>query len=266
VPPPTYATVTELPGSGATGEQIAMLHTRYQLAGDLAEGQDVLEVACGPGIGLGYLAERARRVVGGDCDAHLVAIARHQYHGTVEIHQLTADQLPFAAHSFDVVLLLEAIYYLPDAEAFVREARRVLRPGGTLLIASANCERADFNSSPFSQKYFSARELGELLRRGGFTVRLLAGFPTWEQTRADRFRGMCRRAALRLHLIPRTMKWKARLKRLFFGKLQQMPHVLAGHLYAATELTEIESHDKVDSFKVIYALGTAAAQEQRQAA
>jgi hypothetical protein len=62
------------------------------------------------------------------------------------------------------------------------------------------------------------------------------------------------------------MKWKARLKRLFFGKLQQMPNVLTGKLYAATKLVEIEELGKVDNYKVIYAVGTAVAQEQRKAA
>ena len=62
----TYTTVTELPGSGATSEQLAMLYARYALAAGFSRGKDVVEVACGPGIGLGYLARWARRVVGGE--------------------------------------------------------------------------------------------------------------------------------------------------------------------------------------------------------
>lgn len=47
---------------------------------------------------------------------------------------MDAQELPFQDATFDVVLLLEAIYYLPHAEKFMAEARRVLRPDGILFI------------------------------------------------------------------------------------------------------------------------------------
>jgi 2-polyprenyl-3-methyl-5-hydroxy-6-metoxy-1,4-benzoquinol methylase len=61
-----YCTVTELPGSNATKEQLARLYHRYHFAAGFCEGKDVLEVACGAGQGLGYLARKAKSVVGGD--------------------------------------------------------------------------------------------------------------------------------------------------------------------------------------------------------
>ncbi len=70
-----FGSVTELPGMGATKEQLSMLHTRYRMAAELAEGKDVLELACGPGFGLGALEANSRRVVGGDFDQNMVEIA-----------------------------------------------------------------------------------------------------------------------------------------------------------------------------------------------
>ena len=69
----SFETVTELPGAPVNGEQLQMLHTRYGWAGDFVEGKEVLEIACGSGIGLSYLAKKAKKVTGGDCDPKLVS-------------------------------------------------------------------------------------------------------------------------------------------------------------------------------------------------
>ena len=104
---------------------------------------------------------------------------------------MDAQSLPLETASFDVVMLFEAIYYLPNPELFLREARRVLRPDGLLLICSANCERADFNASPFSHRYFSARDLGSLLSREGFDPHDLRRFSD-QAAGLDRPRASCR--------------------------------------------------------------------------
>ena len=119
-----YATVTEIPGAQASAEQLARMAHRYAFAVALCAGKDVLEVACGAGLGLGALAKVAGKVVGGDIDESLVALARAHYAGRpkIEIHRLDAHQLPFPDQSFDVVLLFEAIYYLASPEKFLAEA------------------------------------------------------------------------------------------------------------------------------------------------
>jgi lipopolysaccharide/colanic/teichoic acid biosynthesis glycosyltransferase/SAM-dependent methyltransferase len=261
-----YETVTEMPGAGATREQIAMLHTRYSLAGDLAAGKEVLELACGPGIGLGHLASRAARVVGGDVDPKLVQIARSRHGNRVEVQQIDATALPFAAASFDVVLLLEAIYYLPNADRFVAEARRVLRPGGALLICSANCERSDFNPSPFATSYFSANQLRDLISRHGFHPEILAGFPIQFQGVGGVLRQILRNFAVRFRLIPRTMKWKARLKRIVFGRLQGLPETLGDRLSHAAPLAVIGEGQDVRRYQVLYVIGRLGSIRQQAAA
>ena len=74
-----YTSVTELPGSQATGEQQARLYHRYHTASRYATGKRVFEVACG--AGLGYLARRASSVVGGDYTDSLLRIAQSHYQG-----------------------------------------------------------------------------------------------------------------------------------------------------------------------------------------
>ena len=261
-----YETVTEVPGVGANAEQLAMMYTRYGWAGRIAEGKDVLEVACGSGIGLGHLAHRANKVVGVDYDPKLAELARRQYAGRIEVREGNAESLPFDDASFDVVLLLEALYYLPNPEAFIRGARRLLRPGGKLLINSANCERRDFNPSPFSTRYFSASEIKEVLERNGFHTEVFAAFPLESHGAGDVVRQMCRNVAVKLRLIPKNMKWKAVVKRLFFGKLKPLPNALGAELPTGESLVPIHGGQPVTNYKVLYVVGTYLAAEQRQAA
>ena len=252
---PSFATVTEVPGSHASCEQLAMAYTRYRVAGELAVGKDVLEVACGSGMGLGYLARKARRVVGGDYDSKLVEIARRHYGERVEIRQMDAQVLPFPEATFDVVVFLEAIYYLPRPQVFMAEARRVLRPGGCLFICSANKEWDGFNPSPFSLGYYSLRELGSMLAEAGFKPELLAGFPVPKHGAKTRLINTLRRVAVRFHLIPKTMNGKKLLKRLVFGKLQPMPKQITDETGTFHPPAPHPPEQPVTEHKVLYAIG-----------
>ena len=60
-----YSPVTEKAGDWVTPEALSMVYTRYRFAADLCRGRRVLEVGCGPGVGLGYLGQHAAAIVGG---------------------------------------------------------------------------------------------------------------------------------------------------------------------------------------------------------
>jgi SAM-dependent methyltransferase len=221
---PNFSAVTEQPGQGATHLQLSMLKTRYGWAAQHSSGKDVLEAACGAGLGLGWLAERARRVEAGDIDIENCSIAQETYRGQskVRVQCMDAVDLPFEAGSFDLVLLFEALYYLPDVRRFLAEARRVLRPAGTLLISTVNCEWGGFHPSPYHVKYWTAAELFQATEDAGFEVRVFAGFAetgaAWSLLRTR-----LTTAAGRSGLIPRTMHGKAVLKRIFYGRLERIP-------------------------------------------
>src|SRR5690606_34061985 len=107
-----YTTITELPGAGLTPEQYSRFIQRYALAAGQAQGRRVLEVACGSGSGLTYLAERAAGVVGLDYAGPVLQQARER--STPPLVQGDAHNLPFDAARFDLLLCFEAIYYLCD--------------------------------------------------------------------------------------------------------------------------------------------------------
>ena len=137
---PDYSKVTEVPGVKASSEQIERLVNRYKFAEQFCENKDVLEVACGSGQGLGYLAKKSKRVVGVDVEPENLKYAQDYYkdRNKIELQLMDAHQLKFEANSFDVVILYEAIYYLEKPDRFINEAFRVLRKNGILIIGTVN--------------------------------------------------------------------------------------------------------------------------------
>jgi len=253
-----YSTVTELPGLRTHSRQLSALYTRYYFARQYCREKDVLEVGCGAGIALGYLALLARRVVGGDIEPECRRIARQTYpqNPKIEVCALDAHRLPFARGSFDTVLLFEAIYYLSDPQRFLAEARRVLRPGGTLIVVTVNREWCGFNPSPFSVRYFSVGELAAAMRRAGFQTQIRLAFPDHPDSIKRKLVGAIRRAAVALRLIPRTMRGKEWLKRLFFGRLGSVPRQLADGAAPLEPLHDPPPGDgAITNFEVIYAVG-----------
>lgn len=249
-----FSTVTELAGHQAHAEQLSMIHTRYALARERCEGKDVLEAACGPGRGLGYLARTARSVTAGDLTPSLVDTARAHYGERVKLSVFDAQALPFADASFDLVLLYEALYYLPEPEKFLAEARRVLRPGGELLLSMPNPEWDGFNRSPYSVGYWSADELRYLLTVNGFPPVIKCGFAAAPRGPIGSAVAAVRRAAVGLGVVPKTMKGKAWLKRAFYGPLTELGPEL--DVTAPVEPLAYAPAGPLPGFKMIYALAT----------
>ena len=223
-----FAFVTEMPGNCVTREQLNMIACRYVWAADRVEGLDVLEVACGPGLGLGHLASRARRVIVGDLDGECVRMLASHYRGRLAVSRFNAQDLPYAADQFDAVIMFEAVYYLQDIDLFITECRRVLRPGGMLLLTLPNRDWPGFGKSPHSHRYLSPAELVELGQRHGFAVQVYGTYPQRGVTLRQRVLGAIRKATTALHLVPtgrvRTEAIRRVLRKLLYGKLEVLPH------------------------------------------
>jgi SAM-dependent methyltransferase len=210
-----------------------------------------LELACGCGQGLGYLASFAAKVIGGDYSEPLLRMAHRHYLGRIQLVRLDAQQLPFRERTFDTVILYEAIYYLKDCANFVGECTRVLRPGGNLLICSANKDLPDFNPSPHSYRYFSPPHFTRLLVPYGFKIECYGDFPVDYGTMKQRALSFIKQVMVCLHFMPKTMAGKRLFKRLVFGRLVPMPAELEPHIVTATAPSSIAT-DKPDTIhKVI---------------
>jgi SAM-dependent methyltransferase len=248
---PDFTTVTEQPGDAASAEQLARVASRYGWALDYCAGKDVIEVACGSGMGLGLLAQRSRSLLAGDISEAMVERVRAQYGTRLRVEPFEAGRIPVPDRSVDVILMFEAIYYLPDAQRFVDEAARVLRPGGQLLLTTANKDLFDFNPSPFSLRYFGVPELRGLLT--GFHCEFFGDSPLSRIGLRQKLLRPVKRLAARAGLIPRTMAGKRWLKRLVFGKLQPLPGELSEHHLVARVLpTPLDSARACTDHKIIF--------------
>lgn len=253
-----FSQITERPEDGVPVEQLLRYYQRYFFALQFCRSRDVLEVACGSGGGLGLLATSALSVTGLDVDEKNLQLATKTYKRDPKIRIVRGDahNLRFPDNSFDSVILYEAIYYLANPGRFLEECCRIIRPGGYLIMSSANREWADFNPSAYSTNYFSAAELSNLMEGHGFETALYKGFPMDEHAGLRKsFLSYVKRVAVSLRLIPKSMRYKKILKRLFVGKLVTLPSRLSVGEVEYIPPVSLNLAEKNRQFKVIYAVG-----------
>jgi len=117
-------------------DQIVSILSALQLPPTAA----VLDAGCGPGNLVPVLAGRFGRVCAMDAAPRMVAIARAN---AARFHNISyqvgnIEALPFPDASFDVVCSCGVIEYLPSFDKALLEMRRVLRPGGRLVLPTTN--------------------------------------------------------------------------------------------------------------------------------
>lgn len=97
---------------------------------------ETLEVAVGTGLNLPYYADEVS-LTGIDLSEEMLAIARERaakLGREVELREADAHELPFDVASFDSVVCTYSLCGIPDPELAVGEMKRVLRPGGRLVL------------------------------------------------------------------------------------------------------------------------------------
>lgn len=105
----------------------------------LPGGPSLLDIGCGEGVATELLASRYRRIVATDIAPSTVAEAAARHPGIADWMVVDASRpLPFADASFSAVMSLSTLQYLFDPSSFLAEARRVLTPGGVLLVETPN--------------------------------------------------------------------------------------------------------------------------------
>jgi ubiquinone/menaquinone biosynthesis C-methylase UbiE len=103
---------------------------------DPAAGRRLLDVGCGTGHHLAQLRDRGFEVAGVDGSPEMLEHARALNPGS-DIRQSDVECLPFPDASFDVVLCIEVLRYLPSPVRSIAEMARVLKPGGLCLATAA---------------------------------------------------------------------------------------------------------------------------------
>jgi tocopherol O-methyltransferase len=190
------------------------------LAG-ISSGQRVLDAGCGIGGSAIWLAEnRGACVDGVNINARQVEQARrlargHLLEDRVQFHVADFCATELAGESFDVVWALESACYAEDKRAFLSEARRLLKPGGRLIVADAFLTRDELAADE--------RRLIEQWQQGWAIpgVTSIDQFGSW--LREAGFRDPCFRD-ITPHVVPSSRR--IYLASLLFGPLGLLLHGL----------------------------------------
>lgn len=127
-------------GTGRAGLMAeAERHARYAWAADsLGEGHRVLDAASGTGWGTAFLARHGARAVGVDVSPAAIAEARERHGEPAEFREGDLRELPCEDGEFDRAVCFEALAHVAEPAQVLDELRRVLRPGGLLLVSAPN--------------------------------------------------------------------------------------------------------------------------------
>jgi SAM-dependent methyltransferase len=153
---------TELYGSAFLQRAVASFLPRHW---------SVVDLGCGVGEMVDCLARCVERVVGIDQSEHMLARAhaRTTRQANVTLMQGELTAVPLASCRFDAAVTLLVLSYLPEPRAALREAARLLRVGGRLvLVTLLRHDREDFRRE-MGQVWpgFGTQELCEMLRSAG---------------------------------------------------------------------------------------------------
>jgi ubiquinone/menaquinone biosynthesis C-methylase UbiE len=138
-------------------------------------GGSIVDIGCGPGRDMAWFESRGVRVTGIDLSPEMLAHARRAASGPLLAMDMRS--LAFRDSSFDGAWWCASLLHLPkrDAPAAIREARRVLRPGATLMLSvqQGSGEGWEERLCPDDTRFYARYQPGEmssLLAGYGFDV------------------------------------------------------------------------------------------------
>jgi ArsR family transcriptional regulator len=141
----------------------------------LLELGDVLDVGSGDGAAAASLAPYCRSLTCVDNSSKMIDQARErlQRHGHARALVADVHELPFAAASFDAVLMFHTLTYAEEPARALAECARVLRPAGRLVLLCLDEHRQHEVTAPYGERHpgFSPANVRDLIARTGLVVR-----------------------------------------------------------------------------------------------
>lgn len=156
--------------------EASVRETLRRLPGDA--GDRLLDIGCGTGAFLAAVIARHpdMAVAGVDISPDMLGVARRRLSGSAALHVAPADALPFPDGSFDIVVTTNAFHFFRVPDTALREMRRVLRPGGALVVtdwcddflACRVCDRLLRLFTAAHHRVYGSAECRHLLECEGF--------------------------------------------------------------------------------------------------
>jgi SAM-dependent methyltransferase len=128
---------------------------RYRFAQEqIAAGQHGLDAGCGTGYGTHLLSQKSAFTLGIDYAPQALEYARAHFAGErLAFATMNCHRLALADASFDWIISLEVFEHLEEADAFLSECRRVLRPGGRMILSTPNRASWDLHMRSIEKNY-----------------------------------------------------------------------------------------------------------------
>jgi SAM-dependent methyltransferase len=145
----------------------------HQAALWLPPTQRLLEIGCSAGYLTRLFLGKAKRIVGYDINFPALRVATRRNTG-IPVLCGDVEHLPFPDGSFDAVVMLEVIEHTGSDAAAVGEIRRVLKPGGVLVLSTPNAGLFAF-LDPYNLRKAIQRRLSILYDLAARLVRFESG-------------------------------------------------------------------------------------------
>lgn len=248
-----FSAVTESRELAMPEIELRMLYDRYSFVAEFSKDLTVIEVGCGQGLGAPFIARRARKVVLSDVNYDNITKVE-SVPGQYRICS-SADNLPLVDGCVDVVAALEMVYYLPSLTAFLNECRRVLTPNGLLLLTLPNSSRPGFHRSPFSTSYPTVSQISAEFGKIGFLTQVFGVFAL-DKSPAARIVRLGMSIAEGMHLVPKSLQGRSKIKRVLQGRLSQFPGwtELENKFEGSIEARSLLEDDS-DEYAMLYVVG-----------
>jgi 2-polyprenyl-3-methyl-5-hydroxy-6-metoxy-1,4-benzoquinol methylase/spore coat polysaccharide biosynthesis protein SpsF (cytidylyltransferase family) len=145
-----------------SGDQIGY---HYEIAlRHLTRDMKVLDLACGAGHGVRAIAASVREAHGGDLDAGTIADARAATSDrNVFYHVVDGTATGFGEGAFDAVLSMETVEHVDNEDRFVAELRRVLKPGGVLVLSTPQNSQGHIPITYMHEREYSLEQITALV-------------------------------------------------------------------------------------------------------
>ncbi|MDQ1086274.1 MULTISPECIES: class I SAM-dependent methyltransferase [unclassified Siphonobacter] len=133
----------------------------YIEAAGLVSG-NLLEIGCGTGRGVAVLAPSVQHYTGVDKNEPLMNKLSQQYPAFQFIDMFLPPLKNLPDNHFDYIVTFQVIEHIEDDDFFIREAYRVLKPGGKLILTTVN-RKYSLSVNPWHVREYSATELKNLI-------------------------------------------------------------------------------------------------------
>jgi len=165
---------TEVTSSKITSDNPLFQRTlkAYHLAAPHIHG-NVLEIGCGEGYGVELLYKNSAKLTLIDKSPYTAKTIREKYPNAIIIQEKIPPLTQLKSNSFDIVISFQVIEHIKEADLYVQEIHRVLKPNGKAYISTPNTLKT-IARNPWHYKEYSFEELDSLLKKSFSKVTIQA--------------------------------------------------------------------------------------------